>query len=315
MDSISRLKTLIAENKTKEAISELLRLTKDTKLSDKVIQQSAKLTQYEEEKLAGIHSVDALNIMRNRINNSLLSIIEQLQTPDEELLEESRETESRKANQKSLWQYITAAAVIIGILGSLAEVFNFINIFPDKNSGATHTVTVLVHGKEGKDDLVLPNRGIVYLIYGDAKIPEQINNEGEATFKQIPERFFAPDAKVEILFEDPEKEPYRVAHRDTSYELKQQSYISLLVVLEGMEQIRGVVEDFETGEPIDSARVRIFGKAVYSNQDGEFTLDIPEGEQKQFITLKASKEGYEDWSLKDIPTTTNQEITIPLKKE
>lgn len=214
------------------------------------------------------------------------------------------------------WPWIVGIGLLIAIPAGISEFTGYqIRDLFSSGDKAANTVSVLVHGKKGKDDLVLPNRGIVYLIYGDAKIPEQINNEGEATFKQIPERFFSPNAKVEILFEDPEGEPYRVANRDTFYNLKHQTYISIMVVLEGMDQISGIVEDFETGKPIDSVMVRVFGKTIYSNQFGEFTLDIPEAQQKQFITLRAFKAGYKDWELKDIPTTNNQEITIPLKKE
>ncbi len=64
-------------------------------------------------------------------------------------------------------------------------------------------VTILVHNEAGKDQLILPNRGQVKLIYGDANVVETINSKGEATFKQIPEHFFSEDATVEILFIDP----------------------------------------------------------------------------------------------------------------
>lgn len=315
MNPTEKLKILITQNKTKQVIVELKALTKDTSLYDEVIQQAAKLNQYETDKRAGTHSSGALDIKRNRIDQSLLSIIEELQTTDKNASREVKQRVDGKENTKSLWQYITAAAIIIGILGSLAEVANFINIIPNKSIGTAHTVTVLVHGKDGKDQLVLPNRGLVYLVYGDAKIPEQVNNKGLAIFNQIPERFFSTDAKVEIFFEDPKGEPYRVAHRDTTYDLKYQTYIPLLVKLEGMEQIKGKVEDFETGDALDSVAIRLFGKTVLSNVFGEFILDIPEDEQRQFITLSASKDGYQKWEDSNIPTTTNQLITIPLKKE
>lgn len=314
MISTEQIKELIANNKTQHAIDQLKELTKDTQLHNEVIQQSAKLNQYETDKRAGTHSNEALSRHLNQINQALLSIIEQIEHPDKLSLKEQSET--GRGKNKSLWQYITAAAVIIGILGSLAEIFNLINIIPGNKNGTTHTVTVLAHSKKGKDDPVLPNRGIVYLMYGDAKIPEQVNNKGLAVFNQIPDRFFDPEARVEIFFEDPKDEPYRVANRDTFYDLKYQTYIPILVVLEGMEQIQGKVEDFKTGEAIDSVAIRKpFGKAVYTDENGEFTLDIPEEIQEQHITLIATKKGYQKWEKSEIPTTTEKIITIPLKKE
>lgn len=325
MAAKDKLKTLIAQNKTKQVIAELLALTKNTDLIDEVVQQSGKFAKYEQEKRLGTHSNEDLNITLSRVNNALLSIIDQLpisskQNPQKSMntnTENVTNTNEEETPKKSLWQYITAVAVVVGILAGIAEISgcSLKDFFMGGSTSETSSVTVFVHGKEGKDQLVLPNRGIVYLIYGNAKIPEQINNKGVAVFNQVPKRFFAPDAKVELLFEDPKGEPYRVANRDTLYDLKLQTYIPLMVVLEGMEQISGIVEDFATGNPIDSAMVRIFGKDTYSNQFGEFILDIPEDKQRQFITLRAYKKGYKNWELKDIPTTTEQEITIPLKKE
>lgn len=325
MATKDKLKTLIAQNKTNQVIAELLALTKDTDLSDEVVQQSGKFAKYEQEKRLGTHSKEELDISLSRVNNALLSIIDELPISSEQSPQKTMNTNTKDATntneeetpKKSLWQYILAAGVIIGILAGLAELtgYSLRDLFGEASIPKTSSVTVLVHGKEGKDKLVLPNRGIVYLVYGDAKIPEQINNKGIAVFNQIPEHFFSPEAKVELLFEDPKKEPYRVAIRDTLYDLKLQTYIPLMVILEGMEQISGIVEDFETGKPIDSAMVRIFGTETYSNQFGEFTLNIPEDKRKQFITLRAFKKGYKNWELNDIPTTTEQEIAIPLKKE
>jgi len=51
----------------------------------------------------------------------------------------------------------------------------------------------------------------------------QINNEGEATFKQIPNVFFTPSAKVEIQFKAPKGEPYRAIVPDSLYNLKNNS--------------------------------------------------------------------------------------------
>lgn len=319
------IKNLLAQNKTKEAINKLLKFTKSQSIHNEVIQQSAKFKQYESTKRLGTESVADLNIALSRIHNALLSIVDQLPTlelqsnkvhNESNTNSQSEDMEKPISSSTKIWKYITAAAVIIGIFGSLAEILNFIDIFPNKEpQSSTNTVTVLVHGKEGKDDKVLPNRGIVYLIYGNAKIPEQINNEGEATFKQIPETFFANDASVEISFEDPEGEPWKVAYRDSSYQLEKEKSIYLQVNLQGMEEIKGIVKDFETGEFLEGVVVRVFGKETHTDKYGQFILEIPEKERKQFITIRASKEGYENWELSNIPTTTDQETIIPMKKE
>ena len=215
---------------------------------------------------------------------------------------------------RSLRNIAATLAVLATILGGMAEFIGFINVIPrwGGDTGAD-SITVLVHGKGGKDELVLPGRGIVYLIYGDAKIPEPINQEGEATFKQIPSEYFEPGASVELLFEDPEGEPYRVVNPDSNYSLTREQYIALEVHLQGMDRLEGIVKNFVTGEPIDSAEIRIRGMSFYSNEYGEFTIEIPEDRQRQFIDISAFKEGYQRWELSNVPTTTEKPIAIGLK--
>lgn len=176
-------------------------------------------------------------------------------------------------------------------------------------------VTVLVHSERGKDDLVLPNRGKVKLIYGDANVVETINDKGEATFKQIPLEFFSSEATVEILFIDPEGEPYRVINPDSLYQLTKGKYISLTVKLYGLSQIRGIVKDFKTGYPIQGARIRILGIDTISNQYGEFILSIPSEYQRKFQTVRAFKDGYEPYELSNVPIQTENEFPILMKRK
>ncbi len=82
-----------------------------------------------------------------------------------------------------------------------------------------------------------------------------------------------------------------------------------------MHEIKGIVKDFETGEFIDSARVSILGAETYSNEFGEYFLTIPAELQKQFQTIRAMKEGYSPVELTDIPTQTENELPILLKKK
>lgn len=180
-------------------------------------------------------------------------------------------------------------------------------------SGDSSQVTVLVHGEKGKDELILPNRGRVKLIYGDANVVETINNKGEATFKQVPPTFFNENATVEILFSDPEGEPYRVENPDSLYFLTKGKYISLAVKLFGLNSLRGVVKNFKTREPVDSVRISVLGTETFSNQYGEYVLDIPKEHQRKFQTVRALKEGYLPFELSNVPVQTEDELPISLK--
>lgn len=318
------LKHLISSGKTAEALDGLLEQTKDTPLYNRVVEQKAKWQAHESDKFAGMQSGQELEAQLSRLNRSVLKLIDDAFDPDRDAAEQasSNETvasaEAPVSNDKKRgwWDYVVAAGVIVAILGGMAEFLNYINIVPNRGTlEAGKSVSVLAHAKEGKDKLVLPGRGIVELHYGEAKIEEPLNQQGEATFQEIPERFFKPGAKVEMFFTDPEGEPYRVSYPDSLYTLVPGQKIALQVELQGMDKLEGVVKDFVTGEPLASVQIRIRGESFYSNEFGEFTIEIPEDRQKQFIDISAFKEGYQRWELSNVPTTTEQEMVIGLKPE
>lgn len=302
------LQNLITQGKAKAVLQKLLAYaeqSKDEDLKEEVLIQAARFEQYQLGKRRGITTAEEQKIGIAQINQALLQLIDQL--PEEATLEE-------EAKQRPWWQWVLAASVIIGILAGLAEItgYSLRDLFGSSMEGG-NTVTVLVHGEDGKDQLVLPNRGIVKLVYGDAIIPEQINNEGEATFKQVPERFFQKDARVEIFFQDPQGEPYRALYHDSLYQLKKGEYIALPVKLYGLERIKGIVKDFETGDPIEGVRISVQGEATFSNPFGEYTLEIPQARQQQFQTIRAYHENYESFELQKVAIQTRREIPILMK--
>lgn len=203
--------------------------------------------------------------------------------------------------------------LLIGFLLVIVLAFWITSLRNGKENNESLQLTVLVHDMVGKDQLILPNRGQVKLIYGDANVVETINAKGEATFKQIPANFFKEDAKVEILFIDPQGEPYRALNADSSYVLTSGNYIALPVKLYGLEEIRGIVKHFVTGDPIADVRISISGVESFSNDFGEYFLKIPPEQQRKFQTIRAYKEGFNVYEESNVPIQTDQEIPIVLK--
>lgn len=213
-----------------------------------------------------------------------------------------------------LWKHIAGTAAIVTILVGIVQITGSIpGCSPDSPEFTSNTVTVLVHGEKSKQESILPGRGIVKLIYGDAIVSEQINNEGEVTFKQVPEQFFGKNALVEILFQDPEGEPYVSMYPDSLYRLTKGKYISLPVKLQGLNVIQGVVIDFETGEPVEGARIRVRGEETFSNQYGEYILHIPPEKQLKYQTVRAFKEGYHPFEYADLTPQTGRGCEISMK--
>ena len=287
------IKRLIANGRAEKAIQELLRITSnldDQEFHREIVVQSGRFKDYQKRHREGKSSPEQLN----QINFALLQILDELPQ------------DINPKSGKRTW--IIGAVVVLGIFGVIAIIH-----YTRKISTASNSITILVHGPGGKDEKVLPGRGIVKLIYGDAIVPKQINNQCEATFTQISDAFFAQEAGVEILFEDPEGESYRVTHKDSLYRLTRGKYIPLEVKLFGLDKISGIVKDFVTGKPIEGAVIRIQGLEAVSNQYGEYALEIPEEKQLQFQTIRAYKDGYQDFEQKNVPTQTKQEMAILMK--
>lgn len=216
----------------------------------------------------------------------------------------AKKTSEKKPSIDKVYTII-GALILVGIAYWVIS-----SLIPEKS---TDQITVLVHDKSGKDQLILPNRGQVTLVYGDANVVETINSKGEATFKQIPEGFFDEDSGVEIRFSDPQGEPYRAIYPDSLYTVGPDSYISLAVKLYGLEEVSGIVKDFASGDPLAGVRISISGEETYTNDFGEYQLEIPQDKQQKYQTIRAFKDGYQMFEIQDVPIQTNTELPIMMK--
>jgi hypothetical protein len=189
------------------------------------------------------------------------------------------------------------------------SIYCLINYFKkDSNS-----VNVFVHGESGANEFVLLNRGKVTMSFGKAIKEETINSKGVATFDEIPSKFFKNYKKVKITFSDPNGEPYRVLHPDSLYQLDEGEIINLIVKLDGLDRLSGTVTDFNTGNFIKNARVSIAQDFTFSNEFGEFTLNISKKNQKQLQTVRAYIDNYKPYVQYDTPMQTPEGMEIKLK--
>ncbi|PHI19813.1 hypothetical protein CEQ90_11365 [Lewinellaceae bacterium SD302] len=314
-----QLKEKVARGRVKEVLDELLAQTEGMTIHNDLLQLTSRFNRMAHNRRNGTVNPSTTDITENQITQALLGLIdelEELNLPSERLVA-SRTSSSRRpaAAPTAWWPYVVKIGVVVAIVAGIVATLKHLGYLGEEGGPLSRSMTVLVHSPEGKDKLVLPNRGRVYLIYGEAKVGETINAKGEATFKQINEAYFKEDARVELLFEDPEGEPYRARFPDSAYQLKAGQYLSLEVVLEGMETVEGIVKDFVSGAPLDSVEIRIPGQSFFTNAYGEFSLDLPPSRQSQFIDFTLTKEGYQRKELTQVPTTTEQFQRISMKPE
>lgn len=217
--------------------------------------------------------------------------------------------------KRPIWRY---TMILLGLLGIIAAVsgLNLKELFlPDQP--LDNSVTVLVDPGLHK----LPENGIVYLLYGNTKVPKQIDNKGEAVFLQIPDLYFEEGSTANIQFEDPNQgtlvmgEPYRALFPDSAYQLSRGQAISLRIGYPGLGMIKGFVKHSHTGEPVSGASVQVQDLSATSDELGYFVLPIPEDRQQPTQTVRTSKEGFQPRINKGYPVHASQEIIIRLKPE
>ena len=219
--------------------------------------------------------------------------------------------EEKKIESKKIWQIIVGIGVIVGIVAGLFQIRDSLKGEGDETTAKS--LTVRVRDKRGFDELVLPSRGEVTLIYGDDSRTEQINNEGEASFRQMKDVFFGPENCINIIFSDPENEPYKALYPDSCYKIVSGRYVDLIVELKGIDALQGNVRDSKTGKSIEGAKVIIMGESTFSDKNGYFKLHISEENQRKYHTIRIEKEGYVTWDESDKLIDATIEVPFLLK--
>jgi len=268
---------------------------------------AARYRSLQHKKRVRLLSFETETITLNQITTSLLELIQHSAShpfPQEQRID------VRFPKKKLWWKYLLVCFLVLTFITS-GYVFRSL-LFP---SPTPLTVTILAHTQEGIDHPALPSRGVVTLAYGDALITQQVNEKGEVTFKQIPEAFFSEQARVNIWFSDPLGEPYRAVYSDSLYRLEIATHIRLLVNIEDIDRLRGTVKEFSTGNPVDSAEVRVQGISTYTNRYGEFDLRIPPDKQRQHQTIRVFHPSYEDYERMNVPVITDLDNQIMIRRK
>lgn len=324
----SYLRKLVSKGKTEQAIQLILEnIPESHDLHHEMVMLSGRFSSHKGTKRKRTTSSQEQNLLEAQINDTLLEIINQLDDSDlpsapPEGLEEhgedipydptQDETAAAQSNSPNWWKYVAGIGVIIGILAGTAGITGYsLRDFLGMEQSNSFSLTVFVHGKQGKDDRILKNQGKVVLDIGTARQEATINEKGEATFKELPAHFKGDSALISI----DHPQPYLPKNRNVKYALTPKQAIYLEVELKGINQIKGTILDYENEQPLDSVRVSVENVASYSDEFGWFELDIPAAKQKKFVQVTFIKTGYHIERLDSIAPHTQQQIGISLRKQ
>ncbi|MCB0843755.1 MAG: hypothetical protein KDE26_10925, partial [Bacteroidetes bacterium] len=242
------IQKLISQGDQDIALKELLKATKgldNPKFHQEAVHLSARWEANQQEKRQGTTSSEDYNITQAQITAAILELTQRLP--------ENLKGHSQSILQSKWVKWSGAAVVFIGVLAGLAKLsgYSLKDLFTNQPI-ESFSVSVLVHGKEGRDDKILTN-GKAILDIGGNRIEEEINSQGEAIFPALRKEYIGKSAFISI----DHPQPYYPTHRNKEYILQQGQSIYLEVALTGINKIWGKVMDFETEQMLDSVRVSV----------------------------------------------------------
>jgi hypothetical protein len=214
----------------------------------------------------------------------------------------------RQNSKPLIWKYLIATAVIIGILGSLAEILGFINIFPKNVSTDKHQLTVFVTDVDG--NVVLEHTGELNTSIGNRPMRETIGENGRTNFGDI-----LPEYLGDTLTIGFKSEGWELAEPKNTF-LFDGNPIALKIRKDNsLGIIKGVVKTRNGQGFIDNARIMINSDTIiFTDTNGLFKVTLPLNMQVNKVTdgymLTISKNGYETKSQYFYPKSSDAEIRL-----
>ena len=171
------------------------------------------------------------------------------------------------------------------------------------------SVTVFVHGKKGKQDLILRQQGYVIMNIKDEMKKVSINENGQAFFQNLG---VGEGVHLNIDF----SEPYKSLYPDSTYIIQPNGDIYLAVALEGLNKVHGKV--LFDDSPLAGVTVNLPTKdsnfLVTTSVTGDFSIDIPEKMQTKTYKVWFIKDGYKAKSYNAYPETGQPMMVVMEKK-
>jgi TIR domain len=160
------------------------------------------------------------------------------------------------------------------------------------------STTVYVHGKAGKQDMILRQQGYVIMdVHGERK-KASINENGQTFFQNLK---IGDSVRIEIDF----SEPYKSLYPDSVYIITEQNKIYLAVGLQGLGNLKGMV--LYNDQPLKDVMVKLDGRdsslCQVTGLAGEYSFLIPEFMQTKEYQVWFSKKGFKTKQFNAFPQT------------
>ena len=263
MDSkteVGAIRQLIADNQNRQAAERLYQWFegKSAGRQDAALGLLNRVTALNDNVLRGLISQADADLERNRITNSLLELVKQLD--DTGPLPAAGKPFPVKV---SIAVVVVLAAIVLGWLG--------LRKGPAPPPSA-FDLTVNLHGPGGESDII--RQGRVKLVLGDYNLPPRdVNSDGQAFFDKIPGEFF--DKPVKLV---PLEMRYSVTPQSVRTPAESRSITFQLTPLPDTTVVRGIVFLPGPGDkPASGARLDFnAGQAeAAADEKGQFHVPVP----------------------------------------
>ncbi|MEI7587142.1 hypothetical protein [Runella sp.] len=295
------LRTALAQGKTKQVIAELLKLTThDADLHNQVVQLSARFAQYERQQLGNLESSSVLGIELNKINVTVMAIIDELEESNPISVGFSKFSWTKWTGLNDVKSWV---ALLAGLAGILTFYFKYCG-----NGASADTfknVTVIVRGKD--EALVDPLHTKAYVIMttsGGGAPKELIDDKGVASFKNIK---VGDKVRLNIDF----SEPYRPIQPDSIYTVPEDGRIHLIVALQHLGKVYGRV--MYRDKELSGVIVAVGSLRDTTDDLGRYEIQIPANDQRPEQEVFFKKEGFKSITNKDFPQT-DQPLNVVMEK-
>ena len=176
--------------------------------------------------------------------------------------------------------------------------------FEPDNCKVKQSVTVFVHGKKGKQDMILRQQGYVIMDLGAERKRASINENGEAYFQNLQ---IGDNVRLDIDF----SEPFKSLYPDSLYNINEDGRIYLPVALQGIDRIKGIV--LYNDEPVPGAAVKMDDLTAITDSTGNFLIAVPDSLQNKKYTVWFYKNGFKAIS-KDAYPQTGIPLSVVMEK-
>lgn len=300
----TKLLKLISDNNVQEAIDSLLSIDISNSHKKEAIAISSRFKSVKKQARKGILSFEESNVIENQITDHLIDLINY---PEGQSFSEEKLINATTLNKPIIWKYITMTVIIIGILGSLAEVLNFINIFPNKTN---EKVQLTIFVTDTKGNVVLENTGRLNIPLGNRSLNEVIGANGRTNFPDI-----TADNIGDTILIGLDSDGWEIANGKNTFAFTGEPILLKVKKDDSLGTIKGIVTSRSERQVIEGARVLInTDTSIFTDANGVFKIVLPEEMRIKKITddyrLSVSKEGYKTVDQYHNPKSSDADIRI-----